>query len=83
MRVVERDMEERRLETKNLFNQVKPLLEKGYSYNLAVKKVRNTNSLNTGSGWFKELVESGESKGYLKENYRSKMGRRKYSERLQ
>ena len=81
MKVVERNTSERNMETVSLFNQVKPLLEKGYSYNLAVKKVRNTNSLNTGSGWFKELVEYGESQGYLKEDYRSKMGRRKYSER--
>ena len=76
-------MNDRYNETVSLFNQVKPLLERGYSYNLAVKKVKGTNSLNTGSGWFKELIEYGESQGYLKKNYESKKGRRKYCERLQ
>ena len=82
MRVVERNTSERKMETVSLFNQVKPLLEKGYSYNLAVKKVKNLSSLNTTNGWFKELVEYGESQGYLKKDYKSKKGRRKYTERL-
>lgn len=83
MGIVERNTNERNMETVSLFNQVKPLLEKGYSYHLAVKKIKNTNSLNTNNAWFRELIEYGESQGYLKEDYRSKMGRRKYCERLQ
>ena len=83
MRVVERSTSERNMETVSLFNQVKPLLEEGYSYNLAVKKIKNINSLNTNLGWFKELVEYGEGQGYLKKNYESKKGRRRYCERLQ
>ena len=57
--------------TQKLFEQVKPLLEKGFSYSGAVRKLKglpkNHNFANM--AWYKELLEYGESQGYPRKNH--------------
>lgn len=78
MKIIERSMSDRLRETKELFEQVKPLLDKGYSYNQAVIKVKKIPGVNTRSGWFKDLIEYGEEMGYLRKDYAtSRKGRPK------
>lgn len=77
MRIIERSTYERNLETKELFDKIRPLLDDGYSYNKALKVIRNANSINTNHGWYKDVVEYGESQGYLREKCRSNRGKKK------
>lgn len=69
MIVVERNTNDRLVETKELFEQIKPLLDKGYSYNQAIIKVKKITGVNTKCGWFKDLIVYGEKKGYSRKDY--------------
>lgn len=66
--VIETTTSERKQEIINLFNEIKPYLDNGYSYMNALitigkisPKVRNS-AYNY--GWYKEVVKYGESQGY-------------------
>ena len=71
LNVIQMTTEDRLNETKKLFEQVKPLLEKGFSYSGAVRKLKglpkNHNFANM--AWYKELLEYGESQGYPRKNH--------------
>lgn len=76
--VITQNSQERQQETEQLFEQIKPYLEQGYTYRDAVKAIgripENTNP-NIRVSWFHHLVKYGESKGYP-HTYK-KLGRRK------
>ena len=66
--IVEQTTAERKNETKDLFEQIKPYLDEGFSYKSALVKIgrisRGTN-LNTRKGWYKHLIDYGNSMGYV------------------
>lgn len=63
---------EREAETQKLFEQVKPLLDDGYSYNRAVRVVKQTKtSYVSHYRWFKDLLKYGESQGYPYKDYQT------------
>ena len=70
--IIERNSQDYQAETKELFNKVKPFLDNGYSYNKAVKVIKNIESLNTKASWFKDLVEYGEKQGYSRMDFSTK-----------
>ena len=69
--VISQTTAEREAETIKLFNQIKPLLDNGYSYSRAVREVCNipprTNMAS--SSWYKSLIRYGETQGYLRKDY--------------
>ena len=76
--VIEQTTAERRQETINLFNQIKPLLDDGYGYMSAcvkIGKVPDNGRQKSGyymHGWFKDLKAYGESQGYDYATYSGK-----------
>ena len=72
IRVIEMSTAEREQETIDLFNKIRPLLDQGYTYNRAIRKVRNITALNTNNAWYRNVIEYGESQGYPKEKYNRK-----------
>lgn len=72
--IISQTTAERRQETINLFNKIKPLLDQGMIYSAAVRQVKNLPS-DAGRyqmAWYKELVAYGESQGYHYEDYSGK-----------
>ena len=69
MRVIEMNTQEREQEIIDLFEAIKPLLDEGYTYNKALRKVKNLTSLNTNNAWYRNVIEYGESQGYSKKDY--------------
>ena len=70
IRVVTQNTVEREIETQKLFEQVRPLLDKGYSYNRAVRMVRNMQTQYVSHyRWFKDLVKYGAEQGYSYKDY--------------
>ena len=69
MKVIEMTTAEREQEIVDLFNEIKPLLDKGCTYNKALRRVKNLSSLNTNNAWYKNVIKYGESQGYPKEEY--------------
>lgn len=68
IRVIEQGTEERKRETKELFESIRPLLDKGYSYMTACvmlgyceDRLRHNHY---SKGWFHDLKEYGKSRGY-------------------
>ena len=78
--VIEQTTSERKQETKELFEQIRPLLDKGYGYNTALRKINKISSWSQGhyyqQAWFRDLREYGESQGYSYRKYSGK-GRKK------
>ena len=74
--VIEQNTQERREETIELFEQIRPLLDQGYSYNSALTKIGRINNHSKAhyyrQAWFKELKEYGESQGYSYRKYSGK-----------
>lgn len=65
---------ERKNETRELFEQIKPLLERGLIYAKAVKIVKGLPedySL-SGRAWYRELLSYGKSQGYDPKVYSGK-----------
>ena len=62
--VIERTSTDVDNETVELFHQIKPLIEDGYSICGAVKMVKNLTSVNTGLSWYKRIREYTISQGY-------------------
>lgn len=77
--VIEQSTEERKRETRELFESIRPLLDKGYSYMTACVMVgRCKNSLKNNyytNGWFNDLKEYGKSRGYPYAKYSGKKRR--------
>ena len=64
IKVISQTTEERRQETRELFEKCKPLLDQGYSLNKAAWEVRGTKPHNPRGGWFRELIDYAETQGY-------------------
>ena len=80
MNVICQSTSEREKEIRDLFNEIKPLLDEGYSYHASVMKVKGiTHKKYTlaNLSWYKWLVEYGETQGYPKLVYREDRRRRK------
>ena len=77
--VIEQSTSERNEETVNLWETIRPLLDKGYSYMGACihigKVPPNTRNSYYKKQWFRDLREYGESMGYDYQKYSGK-GRR-------
>ena len=77
--VIEQNTEERKRETKELFESIRPLLDKGYSYMTACVMVGHCkDSLKNNyytRGWFHDLKEYGKSQGYPYHIYSGKRRR--------
>lgn len=69
MEVIEQTTRERNEETKKLFEQIKPLLDEGYTYKKATCTVLNRKVVNSSASWYKELIQYGETQGYLRKNH--------------
>lgn len=75
--IVSQSTKERNKETKELFNQIKPLLDKGMIYSKAIKIVKGLPedySL-TRRAWYHDLLNYGESQGYPYKNHSGKSRR--------
>ena len=74
--VISQTTAERRQETRELFEQVRPLLDKGMIYSKAVQVVMGFPDIRScvHRAWFRDLVEYGESQGYRYEDYSGKGG---------
>ncbi len=72
--VITKTTNERNQETKELFEKIKPLLDDGMIYSTAVKKVTGRTRVRKELGWFKELIEYGESQGYSYREYSASGG---------
>lgn len=74
--VISQSTQERKEETRKLFELIRPLLDEGYGYNSALKKVGKINEKSAGyyysQGWFRELREYGETQGYKYREYSGK-----------
>ena len=74
--VIERTSTDMDCETVELFNQIKPLIEDGYSICRAVKTVKNLTSVNTNLGWYQRVRQYCIDEGYPADINR-KLGRPK------
>lgn len=74
--IIEQSTSERNQETRELFESIRPLLDKGYSYMTACVKVgRVSNSTRNGQygfRWFRDLKEYGAEQGYPYNEYSGK-----------
>lgn len=74
IRVIETSTTERNRETEQLFKEVKPLLDEGYSYMTALieigKVTPNLRPHAYTTGWFNDLKEYGKTQGYPYHMYR-------------
>lgn len=75
--VISQTTAERREETRQLFEQIKPLLDDGYTYSSALIKIGRTKKKNRvyQQAWFRELKEYGEQLGYPYHKYKGKRGK--------
>lgn len=71
--IIQQSTDERKKETMKLFQEVKPLLDEGYSFTGALKKLGYP-VYNYKSGWFKHLKDYALTQGY---DYNKMRGRRK------
>ena len=62
--IIERTTADVEDETHELFLEIKPLLDKGYSINQSVKTVKKLKSLNTQLGWYQRIKEYVVKQGY-------------------
>ena len=69
MKVIEQSTKEREQETKALFESIRPLLDDGYTYNKALRKVKGVATLNTSNAWYRNVIEYGEKQGYRRSDY--------------
>ena len=72
--VVQQTTAERQEETRQLFEEIRPLLDEGYSYRSALQKIGRCGD---GGGyyqqaWYRELCEYGTSQGYPYHKYKGK-----------
>lgn len=71
--VIEQSTEERKKETKELFDKIRPLLDEGYIYSNAINKVLGrTGKPYYSNGWYRDVIRYGESQGYDYNSYSGK-----------
>ena len=75
--VVSQSTSERREETRQLFESIRPLLDDGYGYMSALIQIGRVTAVQAKNGyynhaWFRELKEYGESVGYPYNEYSGK-----------
>lgn len=71
IRVIQQSTNERKQETIQLWMQVKPLIDEGYSFRQALIKLGYKVS-NTRNGWYKDLVSYALTQGYDHNEYKWK-----------
>ena len=76
IRVIQQSTEERKAETIQLFEKIKPLLDKGYSFNKALSEVTDLSVTNYRNGWFKDLIDYAKTQGYDYHEYKWKRGKK-------
>lgn len=67
IKVIETSTAERKQEIIDLFTQIKPYLDEGYSFGKALMKVgriTRNGGLNPSRGWFRELIDYAKTEGY-------------------
>ena len=64
IKVIETSTAERKQETIDTFQKVKPYLDRGYSLHQAAVKATGRNVTNVKNGWYRDLIEYAESQGY-------------------
>lgn len=81
MAIIETSTSERMRLARETFELIKPLLDDGYIYSRAVKKVKGLypNYSLGDKAWFRDIIEYGESQGYSRAEYMGKRygGRKK------
>ena len=72
--VISQTTEERNQETRLLFNQIRPYLDKGYNYTSALKRIGRlgTHHKVYQTAWFRDLKEYGATQGYPYKDYNGK-----------
>lgn len=76
IKVIETSTAERKQETIKLFQQIQPLLDKGYSFNKALTEVTDLSVTNFKNGWFKDLIDYAKTQGYDYHEYKWKRGKK-------
>ena len=65
IKVIEKTTQQRKEETVELFNEVKPLLDEGIPFYKAVKKVKNLSHFGfANQAWYREVRDYAKSQGY-------------------
>jgi len=64
IKVISQSTAEREAETKALYEQCRPYLEKGYSLRQAVLKATGKDAQNPHSGWFRALIDYAKTQGH-------------------
>ena len=75
IKVIQQTTAEREQETKDLWEQIKPLLDQGMIYSAAAKKVKKIPGASFNryqQAWYKDLIAYGESQGYPYDDYSGK-----------
>ena len=62
--VIERTSSDVDNETRELFEEIEPLIQQGHSICNAVKTVKNVSSVNTKLGWYRRIKEYAIQQGY-------------------
>lgn len=65
--IIEQTTSEREQETRELFESIRPYLDKGYNYRRAlilIGRISENTKLNNRNGWFRDLTQYGASRGY-------------------
>lgn len=72
--VITQTTAERKQETIDLFEQIRPYLDQGMIYSQAIRIVKKLppHANRHGQAWYRDLVEYGESQGYNYEDYSGK-----------
>ena len=72
IKIIQQSTAERKQETWELFEKIRPLLDQGYSFNKALTEVTDLSVTNYRSGWFKDLIEYAKTQGYDYHEYKWK-----------
>ena len=65
--VVEQSTAERNNEIEMLFEEIKPLLDNGYSFKLALQeigRIKENHNISVRNGWLKHLIDYAKTQGY-------------------
>ena len=62
--VIEQTTAERKAETRKIFQEIQPYLDKGYSFGKALKKAKGIEINNRKNGWVRDLIEYSRTQGY-------------------
>ena len=64
MKIIELSTAEREQETRELFLQCKPYLDKGYGLYSSIRLATDRVAINSNSGWYRDLIDYCKSQGY-------------------